>query len=115
MDKSLLLDNGGDKMQVEKSEKFVKAEDISAKGTSFTILEEPKEHDGNFGTELTTRVKMQNGEDTAKAKWRINDTNKDMLIVAYGGDTADWTGKKLIIHVETINNKKSIILDKSQF
>ncbi len=116
IDKSLLLDtDGGDKMQVTKSEKFVKAEDIEKTGTQFTIIEEPKEHDGTYGMELTTRVKMQNGESTAKAKWRINDTNKDLLINAFGTDTADWIGKTLSIHIETISGKPSIILDKEQF
>ena len=101
--------------KIEKSEQFVKAEDVIT-GTVFTILEEASEKDGNYGKELITRVKMVNGDDSAKARWRINDTNRDLLIDAYGNDTADWVGKTVAVVVSIGNNgKKQLLLDKAQF
>lgn len=103
-------------MQVTKTEKFVKPEDIKGNlDVTFKILEEPYENTGNYGKKLECRIKMQSGEESAFAKWSINNTNKDMLIDAYGNETADWIGKELKVHVETINNKESIILNKEQF
>lgn len=103
-------------MQVEKTEKFIKAEDIgTTKGVTFTIIEEPIEVTGNYGKKVECRVTMQKGDEKAKARWSINNTNKDLLIDAYGSDTTEWIGKKLSVHTETINGKLSIILDKEQF
>ena len=102
--------------QVTKSEKFVKAEDIKGKlETKFKILEEPYEVTGTYGKKLETRIKMQNGSDSAFAKWSLSNTNKDLLIDAYGGETTDWIGKELLVHVETINGKEAIIINKEQF
>jgi len=105
---------GGEIMQVEKSEKFVKAEDIG-KTTVFKILEEPIEVQGNYGKKLETRILMVDGNDKEKGRWSINNTNKDMLIDGVGSETAEWVGKELKVHTETINGKNSIILDKEQF
>ena len=103
-------------MQVEKSEKYVKAEDIGAgRGVTFTIIEEPIEVIGTYGKKVECRVTMQKGEEKAKAKWSINNTNKDTLIDAYGADTTEWIGKKLSVHTETVNGKNSIFLDREQF
>lgn len=103
-------------MQVEKSEKYVKAEDIgAAKGVTFTIIEEPIEVIGTYGKKVECRVTMQKGDEKAKAKWSINNTNKDTLIDAYGADTTEWIGKKLSVHIETVNGKNSIFLDREQF
>jgi len=106
--------NGGDKMQVTKTEKFVRAEDIGA-DTVFKILEEPIEVQGNYGKKLECRIKMQDGKESAFAKWSINNTNKDLLIDAFGKETSDWIGHEFKVHKETINNKDSIILNKEQF
>ena len=103
-------------MQVEKSEKFVKAEDVKgSKDTIFKILDEPVEVTGDYGKKLETRILMVNGDNKAKARWTINNTNKDILIDGIGNDTAEWVGKELTIHVETIKGKDAIILDKEQF
>lgn len=110
------FNNGGDKMQVTKTEKFVKAEDIKGVlDTTFKILEEPIEVQGTYGKKLECRIQMQNGSEKAFAKWSINNTNKDLLIDGVGSETSDWIGKELKVHVETINNKDSIILNKEQF
>lgn len=103
-------------MQVEKSEKFVKAEDIEGtKGVTFSIIDEPIEVIGNYGKKIECRITMQKGDEKAKAKWSISNTNKDLLIDNVGPETTEWVGKKLAVHVETINGKKSIMLDKEQF
>ncbi len=103
-------------MQVEKSEKFVKAEDIKgSKNLKFKILDEPIEVTGDYGKKLETRILMTDGDNKAKARWSINNTNKDILIDGVGQDTAEWVGKELTIHIENIKGKDSIILDKEQF
>jgi len=103
-------------MQVEKSEKFVKAEDVKgSKDTIFKILDEPVEVTGDYGKKLETRILMVSGDNKAKARWSINNTNKDLLIDGIGTDTADWVGKELKIHAEVIKGKDAIILDKEQF
>jgi len=103
-------------MQVTKTEKFVKAEDIKGTpDTKFKILEEPIEVQGNYGKKLECRIQMQSGEEKAFAKWSINNTNKDLLIDGISTETSDWIGKEVGVHVETINNKDSIILNKEQF
>lgn len=101
--------------KLTKTEQFVKPEDITKTGTTFTILEEPKEYDGQFGKELVTRVKMQNGENIAKAKWRINNTSKDILIDALGDESEEWIGKTVSVEIQNIANKDAIIVDKTQF
>ncbi len=99
-------------MKVTKTERFVKADDIKGKlETIFKILEEPIEVQGNYGKKLECRIKIHDDF----AKWSINTTNKDMLIDAYGPETSDWIGKELKVHVENINGKDAIILDKEQF
>ena len=103
-------------MQVEKSEKFVKAEDIgAAKGVTFTIIEEPIEVIGNYGKKIECRVTMQKGDEKAKAKWSINNTSKDVLIDAFGADTTEWIGKKIEVHTESVNGKLSIFVNREQF
>lgn len=103
-------------MQVEKSEKFVKAEDIKgSKDMKFKILEEPVEVTGDYGKKLETRILMTSGDSKAKARWTINNTNKDILIDGIGSETAEWVGRELTVHVDTIKGKSAIILDKEQF
>ncbi len=105
-------------MQVEKSERFVKAADVKGtNGITFKILEEPLEVQGTYGKKLETRVLMKkpDGSESARARWSIGSKNKDTLIDAYGRETADWIGKEFAIHVEQINGKDSIMIDQEQF
>jgi len=107
---------GGEIMQVELSEKYVKAEDIDGtKDVKFNIIEEPLEVIGQYGKKIECRILMKKGNEKAKAKWSLNNTNKDLLITHIGAETTEWIGKDLAVHVETINGKKSILLDKEQF
>ena len=113
-ERQTVLNNGGDKMQVTKTEKFVKAEDIGGK-TVFKILDEPIEVQGNYGKKLECRIQMQEGDDKALAKWSINNTSKDILIDGISDKTEDWVGTSIKVHKATINNKDSIIVNKEQF
>jgi len=102
--------------KVELSEKYVKAEDISGNDkVTFTIIEEPIEVLGQYGKKIEARISLENGKEKVKAKWSINNTNKDLLIKGISDESTDWIGKKLKVHTETINGKNSIILDKEQF
>jgi len=98
-------------LQVEKSEKFVKADDLKDQlSVIFKILEEPIEVTGQYGKKLQTRVLMVAGENKAKAKWSIGDMNRDRLIDKHGKETADWIGKEIPVHAEIINGKNSIVV-----
>lgn len=101
-------------MILEKSEQFIKPDNIT-KDTLFTILEEPKLIDGEFGKKLETRIKIQNGENTEKARWRINNTSKDILIDAYGAESENWIGKTFTVGTQQIAGKNAIIVNKEQF
>lgn len=109
-----VLDNGGDKMQVTKTERFVKADDIGA-DTVFKILDEPIEVQGKYGKKLECRIQMQDGNNKANAKWSINNTSKDTMIDGCGKETEEWIGKSVKVHKATINNKDSILVNKEQF
>lgn len=100
-------------MQITKSEKFVKAEDIAkAKGVIFKILDEPKLNDGKFGAKVETRMMYSIDNVKIVAKWGMNDTTRDLLIDRFGKETADWIGKDIKVHTELINGKESIMVDK---
>jgi len=102
--------------KVELSERYVKADDIEpSENVTFTIIEEPVEVMGNYGKKVEARISLENGDEKVKAKWGISNTNKDRLIKGISDETTDWIGKKLKVHVETINGKKAIILDPEQF
>ena len=109
-----VLNNGGDKMQVTKTERFAKADDIGA-DTVFKILDEPIEVQGKYGKKLECRIQMQNGTEKSNAKWSINNTSKDTMIDGYGKQTEEWIGKSVKVHKATINNKDSILVNKEQF
>ena len=103
-------------MQVELSEKYIKAEDIEGiKDVKFNIIEEPLEVIGQYGKKIECRIIAKKEDVKEKAKWSLNNTNKDLLIKNIGSETTEWIGKDLAVHVETINGKKSILLDKEQF
>jgi len=103
-------------MQVELSEKYVKGEDLEGiADVKFKIIEEPIIVTGTYGKKIECRIIMKKGKDEAKAKWTLSNTNADLLIKNIGKETTEWIGRDLGVHVETINGKKSIILDKEQF
>ena len=98
-------------LQVTKSEKYVKAEDVKGKNIMFKFLDEPLEVDGKYGPKLETRVRMSspNGE-TAIAKYGFNNTSKDHCIDKFGPQTLDWVDKEVSAMVEGISGKDCIIL-----
>lgn len=101
-------------MQIEKSVRYVKAEDIKGQDkVSFKILDEPIEVDGQFGKKIETVVKMNFGE-ALKVKWSISNTNRDKLIDLYGKDTTEWIGKTIPVHTEKINGKDAIMIEHSR-
>jgi len=103
-------------MQVELSEKYVKGEDIEGiANVKFKIIEEPIIVTGQYGKKIECRIVMKKGKEEAKAKWTLSNTNADLLIKNISKETTEWIGKDLGVHVEIINGKKSIILDKEQF
>jgi len=103
-------------LQVELSEKYVKADDLEGiSDVKFNIIEEPIEVIGNYGKKIECRILIKKGKESAKAKWSISNTNKDLLIKNISKETTEWLGRDLAVHVETINGKKSIMLDKEQF
>lgn len=101
------------KMQVEYSEKYLKADYIREnKITSLKILNEGEMETGQYGQKLCLRV-LTNG---IKFKWTLNATNKDNLIKLFGRETTEWTGKEVKIGTKIQDNGKlGIFLTAEQF
>lgn len=104
---------GGELMQVETSEKYLKAETVrDLKPGSVKILNEGELENGQYGQKLVLKV-LALGQ---KYKWSLNNTNKDALIKLYGKETAEWIGKEPKITTKMQDNGKiGIILDPAQF
>jgi len=99
-------------MQVTKTERYVKVDDVKGKlDTKFKILDEPVEVTGTYGKKLECKIKYGD----INAKWGINNMSKDTMIDGLGAETSDWIGKTIKVHVQTINNKDAILVNKEQF
>jgi hypothetical protein len=100
--RDLLLEYGGDTVQVEKAPQFVRAEDVKQYGiTKFKILTEPKLNEGNFGIELTCEAfAIRPDGEKDRIKWRINDRTRANLIDKFGKETAEWVGKELSVSTD---------------
>ena len=100
--KELLYDNGGDKMQVEKAPQFIHADDVREyQIEKFKILTEPKLSEGNFGEQLVCEVyAIRKDGSKERAKWTINDRTRTVLIDSYGKETSEWIGKELDISTD---------------
>ena len=83
---------------------YVKATDVQ-NGDRVTFMDEGewiesqyKKEDGSPRMQFVMTVKCK-GEDK---KMRINKTNSDTLVDAYGPETQEWIGKQAIITVEKV-------------
>jgi len=97
---------------------YLKTKDVE-NGTTITIKNEGewvestmyKYEDGNPKVDFVVKVEV-NGEEKSM---RVNKTNRDILIEAYGNDTAEWIGKTAVITKEKImvagEKKDTIVLD----
>ena len=84
---------------------YLKTEDV-ASGDRITIKEEGswvestmyKYEDGNPKVDFNTKVDFKGEEKSV----RINKTNRETLIAAYGNDTAGWVGRQVILTKEKV-------------
>ena len=77
----------------EKFPRFMKAEDVSGSGESFTIESvSVKEFDGDDGPETKLIVKFVE----EKSPLACNATNRKKLVKLFGPETDSWVGKKSI-------------------
>ena len=98
-------------MQVTKSEKFIKAEDLKdATDTKFKILDEPVEVAGQYGKKLECRVKVTAKGQSVNARWSINNTSKNSLIDKFGAETSEWIGKEFNVYNSMVSGKETILV-----
>ncbi|HNI58256.1 MAG TPA: hypothetical protein PKZ00_11805 [Elusimicrobiota bacterium] len=86
----------------EKFPRFMKAEDVSGSGESFTIESvSVKEFDGDDGPETKLIVKFVE----EKSPLACNATNRKKLVKLFGPETDSWVGKKVNLHLESVSYK----------
>ena len=71
-----------------------KGEDI-LDGDELTIKNAGETVEGKFGEQLVFKVETRNGE----RNLNLNQKSQNNLIDAYGDDTDNWVGKKVIAHM----------------
>ena len=97
--KELLYDNGGDKMQLEiPDNKWLKGEYVKDKGIGeLKILDEGKAVNGDFGFKVETKVSYEGQTDDSPNTISWNLTSVKILEKIFGKETKDWIGKTIPI------------------
>jgi hypothetical protein len=88
---------------------WIKKEEVRS-GTKLKIMTEAQLVEGQNGSQLVAKVRLQGSTSDVNAS--INNTSKNALIDAYGDDTADWVNKVVTVETEKalIAGKRSIIM-----